>query len=121
MLRVMPQLPLDVGDLGVKLILLGRLRGVEASIERLAFHVVGLGRDYSKKTIRPSLGFLYALSSESSHDIRPPTSLPLEPSPSSHWALPPVPTTRLHAPDAAFHAGARYALRCPRRAYRSSA
>jgi len=37
-LRVMSQLLLDVGELGVKLILLGRLRGVQASIGRLARH-----------------------------------------------------------------------------------
>jgi hypothetical protein len=86
MLRVMPQLLLDVGDLGVKLILLGRLRRVQASIERLAFHVVGLVRHWSKnyppvarlpveRTLYiDAVGLGEALSSESSHDVRPAAS-----------------------------------------------
>ena len=39
MLSVMPQLLLDVRKLRVKLILLRRLRGVHASIQRLARHL----------------------------------------------------------------------------------
>jgi len=35
---VMPQLLLDVRKLGVKLVLLRRLRGVQASIQRLGRH-----------------------------------------------------------------------------------
>ncbi len=38
MLRVMPQLLLDVRKLGVKLVLLGRLGGMQTSIQRLARH-----------------------------------------------------------------------------------
>ena len=41
MLRVMPQLLLDVGKLGVKLVLLDCLSGVQASIQRRAPHLAG--------------------------------------------------------------------------------